>query len=204
MSRLRGVYLLTPDESDTARLLERVEAALAGGAVLLQYRNKLADTALRLEQAQALLPLCRRHGVPLVINDSVELALAVGADGVHLGRDDGDIASARARLGAGRLLGVSCYGDWSRAEAAIAAGADQVAFGAMFPSPTKPAAPRAGPGLLTRARERGWCCAAIGGITLDNAPSLIAAGADLLALISDVFGAPDPAARVAGYRALFD
>ena len=136
---------------------------------------------------------------------TLALALECGADGVHLGRDDGDLAAARAALGPQRLLGVSCYAEWPRAEAAAAAGADYLAFGAMFPSSTKPSAPPASPALLGRARAAfGRPVAAIGGINVDNAPLLRAAGADLLAVISDVFSAPDPAARAAAYGRLFD
>jgi len=141
----------------------------------------------------------------LVINDDLALALEIDADGAHLGRDDGDLAGARKALGPARILGASCYGEWARAEAAVAAGVDYVAFGAMFPSSTKPQAPLAPLEMLTRAKaEFGLPVAAIGGITLDNAPLLIAAGADLPAVISDVFSAPDPAARAAAYAGLFD
>lgn len=200
----RGLYAVTPDEADTARLLALVRPVLAGGAALLQYRNKRAAPDLRCAQARAVLGLCREYGVPLLINDDLALALAIGADGVHLGRDDGDVAAARRALGVGRLLGVSCYDEWARAERGARAGADYVAFGAMFASPTKPLAPRAPLELVTRARrELGVAVATIGGITLDNAPALVAAGADLLAVITDVFAAPDPAARTRAYRALF-
>ncbi|THF61272.1 thiamine phosphate synthase [Pseudothauera rhizosphaerae] len=201
---LRGLYLVTPDEADDTRLVAQVEAALRGGPALLQYRNKLLPAERRHTQAAAVLALCRAAGVPLVVNDSVDLALAIGADGVHLGRDDGDPAAARARLGTGRILGVSCYDEWARAEAGARAGADYVAFGAMFASPTKPAAVRAPLELLGRARrELGVAVAAIGGITVDNAPQLVAAGADLLAVISDVFAAADPAARATAYGQAF-
>lgn len=201
---LRGLYLVTPEEADDAVLLARVDAALRAAPVLLQYRNKLLPPARRAAQAAAVLARCRAAGVPMVVNDSVELALALDADGVHLGRDDGDPAAARAHLGAGRILGVSCYDEWPRALAGVRAGADYVAFGAMFDSPTKPAAVRAPLSLLARARaELDVAVAAIGGISADNAPSLVAAGADLLAVISDVFGAPDPAARGAAYAAVF-
>lgn len=202
--RLRGLYLVTPDWLDTARLCTAVAAALGGRPALLQYRNKLADAATRREQAARLLTLCRSAGVPLIVNDSVELALEVGADGVHIGAEDGAPADVRAALGSDRLLGVSCYADLSQAKAARNAGADYVAFGALFPSPTKPVAPPAPLALLTRARAELDCpLAGIGGITLDNAAMAVAAGADLLAVISDVFAAPDPAARSAAYRALF-
>ncbi len=201
----RGLYLVTPDQPDTAVLLAAVADLLPSRPALVQYRNKLADAALKREQAGRLLAVCRAAGVPLVINDDLALALELGADGAHLGRDDGDPAVARRALGSGRILGVSCYNEWSRAQAGAAAGVDYLAFGAMFPSSTKPAAARAPLDLLTRARrEFGLPVAAIGGITLDTAPALIAAGADLLAVISDVFSAPDPAARAAAYAGLFD
>jgi thiamine-phosphate pyrophosphorylase len=200
-----GLYLVTPEEPDTERLCARVAAVLLAGPRALQYRNKGLDHAGRLAQAAALRPLCRDAGVSFIINDDLDLALEVDADGVHLGRDDGDIAAARARIGPARRLGVSCYNEWARAEAAVAAGADHVAFGAMFPSRTKPEAVGADMGLLGRARrELGVGVVAIGGITLHNAPRLIAAGATQLAVISDVFDAPDPAARAAAYAALFE
>lgn len=201
---LRGLYLITPDTADSAALLAGVRSALAGRPALLQYRSKHADGGLRREQAAAIAALCREAGVPFIVNDSLELALAVAADGVHLGRDDGDLRAARAALGPERILGVTCYNDWARAEEGAAAGADYVAFGAVFASPTKPAAVHAPLDLLTRARrELKLPVAAIGGITLDNAPLAITAGADLLAVISDVFDDPDPRGRAAAYRAAF-
>jgi len=203
--RLRGLYLVTPDTADTVALLAGVERALEGRPALLQYRSKQPDQALRRAQAHAVAALCRTAGVPFIVNDSLELALATGADGVHLGRDDGDLGAARRALGAGRILGVTCYDEWPRAEEAVAADADYVAFGAVFASPTKPAAVHAPLELFERGRrELGVPLAAIGGITLDNAPAVIAAGASLLAVISDVFDAPDPGARAAAYAALFD
>jgi len=202
--QLRGLYLVTPDTADSETLLARVERALSGRPALLQYRSKQADAVLRHAQALALAILCRQAGVRFIVNDSLELALAVGADGVHLGRDDGDLRAARRALGAERILGVTCYNEWSRAQEAVAAAADYVAFGAVFASPTKPAAVHAPLELLTRARhELGVPVAAIGGITLVNAPAAIAAGADLLAVISDVFDDPDPGARAAAYHAAF-
>lgn len=200
-----GLYLITPDCADSGRLLAMVEGAVAGGPALLQYRNKLARTpAQRRREASRIAELCRAAGVGFIVNDSVGLALDVDADGVHIGRDDGDPALVRRALGPDRLLGVSCYDDWSRACAAVVAGADHVAFGAMFPSTTKPSAVRAPIELVRRARrELGVAVAAIGGITLDNASELVDAGADLVAVISDVFDAPDPAARAAAYQQLF-
>ena len=196
----RGLYLLTPDDPDTGSLVART-APLLRHAVLLQYRNKAAPPALRRAQATALARLCADAGRPLVVNDDVALALAVDAVGVHLGRDDADPSQARARLGAGRVVGVSCYDSLPRAEAAAAAGADYVAFGAFHPSPTKPRAPRAVPSLLVRAARLGLPRVAIGGITPDNAPALVAAGADLVAVISGVYDAPDPVAAARAYAA---
>lgn len=201
---LRGLYLVTPDTPDTAGLFTQVERALAGRPRLMQFRSKQADALLRREQARGVHALCRAAGVPLVINDSLELALELGAEGVHLGREDGDPVAARRALGPGRILGVTCYNEWARACEGVAAGADYVAFGAVFASPTKPAAVHAPLDLLVRARrELGVPVAAIGGITLANAPTLIAAGVDLLAVISDVFDDSDPGGRAAAYAAAF-
>lgn len=198
----RGLYLITPDEADTARLLLRVHPLLAHVACL-QYRNKSATPALRREQAAALLPLCRAAGVPLVVNDDVGLAAAIGAQGVHLGEHDGAIAPARAKLGANAIIGVSCYDELARAERAAAEGASYVAFGAFHPSPTKPNARHATPRLLQDAARLGLPRVAIGGITPDNAQPLIAAGADLVAAISGVFEAPDPLQAARAYQACF-
>jgi thiamine-phosphate pyrophosphorylase len=199
----RGLYLITPDEADTPRLLARVAAVLPHAA-LLQYRNKTADAALRQAQAHALAVLCRDHGLPLVINDDAGLALTVGAAGVHLGEDDGDIAAARDLLGADAIVGMSCYDDLSRARTAAAIGASYIAFGAFFPSTTKPNARHATPDLLRDSARLGLPRVAIGGITPDNARELVDAGADLLAVIGGVFDAPDPVAAARTIRALFD
>lgn len=200
----RGLYVLTPDEADTGQLLARVETVLAAGAAWLQYRNKLADAALRRKQALALQPLCRAHGVPLIVNDDWRLAADIGADGAHLGEDDGEIAAARAALGPDALLGASCYNLAGLASSAVSAGAGYVAFGAFFPSPTKPNARRATPDLLRDAAALGVPRVAIGGITPDNARPLIDAGADLIAVISSVFDAADPAAAVRAYLSCFE
>ena len=202
---LRGLYAVTPDVPDGARLLRDVAAALDGGCRWLQYRDKLSATSERRMRAEALLALCRQHGAALVINDDLALARAIDAHGVHLGRDDGDLAAARAVLGPGRVLGASCYDDFAAACRAAATGADYVAFGAVYDSPTKPAATRAGLELFARSStELSVPACAIGGITLDNAPPVIAAGAGLLAVISDLFSAPDIAARAAAYQRLFE
>lgn len=205
--RLNGLYAITPDQPDTATLLGQVEQALQGGVRLLQYRNKTAQAPLQREQARRLLALCREFGAKLIINDDLVLALAIGADGVHLGREDGKLAAARAALGPDKLLGVSCYTDLSRAREAAGCRADYVAFGSFFASNTKPGAPRAPLDLLRQARAElnlpTLSIAAIGGINLAYAPQLIAAGANLLAVITDLFDAPDIRAHAAAYDALF-
>jgi thiamine-phosphate pyrophosphorylase len=193
--KLRGLYAVTPEGGDVER---KVRLALEGGIALLQYRNKTKNEG----QARAIARLAREFGVPVIINDDVELALELGADGAHLGRDDGDLREARKRL-KGRILGSSCYSDLALARAAVQAGADYVAFGSVFSSPTKPQAVRAPLSLFRGAKPLGIPLAAIGGITLDNAPQLIAAGADLLAVISDLFDAPDIRQRARDYGKLF-
>ncbi len=199
----RGLYLVTPDEADTGRLLARVAPLLGEGVIWLQYRNKGADPALRREQAVALQALCAGAGVPLLINDDAALAQAIGAAGAHLGEDDGDLAAARARLGAGAILGASCYDDLALARRAVAAGASYVAFGAFFPTSTKATTRRATPALLREAAALGVPRVAIGGITPANAAPLVQAGADLLAVVGGVFDAPDPIAAVRAYLRCF-
>ena len=200
---LRGLYLLTPDEAVTARLVERVLPALDAGAAMLQYRNKRVDRTLRREQALALQPHCRRLGIPLIINDDWQLAFDIQADGVHLGESDGDPRAVRACLPASAIIGVSCYDSLDRAAAAAAAGASYLAFGAMFASGTKPLARSASLDLLSQAERFGLPRVAIGGITPDNAGSVIAAGAELIAVIGGVFDASDPALAVRHYLKCF-
>jgi thiamine-phosphate pyrophosphorylase len=193
--KLRGLYAITPED------LSRVAPAISSGALCaLQYRSKSADAARRRTEAQSLAQLCRRHGVPLIINDDLELALEVGAEGLHLGIEDGDLAAARARL-PGRILGASCYDRLELARRAVAAGADYVAFGSVFASPTKPGAVRAPLALF--GHDLGVPKVAIGGITAQNAPQLVAAGADAVAVLSDLFDAPDVAARAREYAKVF-
>jgi thiamine-phosphate pyrophosphorylase len=199
---LRGVYLITPDVTDTQRLLDLTTDALAAGVALLQYRNKRADTALRREQAQLLAALCQHHRVPFLVNDDVALAAELGV-GVHLGGEDEDLGVARSALGRAALIGASCYASLGRAHQACAAGADYLAFGTFAASPTKPLAARADLGLLGQARGLGRPLVAIGGITPTLAPTLVAAGADLLAVISSVYESASPAAAVRALRQAF-
>ncbi|MFO1395927.1 MAG: thiamine phosphate synthase [Burkholderiales bacterium] len=201
-ARIAGVYAVTPDATDTVRLTAQVAAAIAGGARVVQYRNKTASSALRAGQAAALAHVCAAHGALLIVNDDADLAIAVQADGVHLGEDDGDLAATRARVGDAMLIGVSCYDDAQRARDLAAAGADYVAFGSFFLSQVKPGARRADVSLLAGARTLGVPVVAIGGITADNARSLVVAGADAVAVISAIFAPGEPAAITTATRAL--
>ncbi|GBL44243.1 thiamin-phosphate pyrophosphorylase [Sulfuriferula multivorans] len=199
-----GLYAITRETDDSARLLNEVEAALRGGAAVVQYRDKSGDVARQHEQASELLVICKRYRAPLIINDSLRLADLVGADGVHLGRDDGGIREARIVLGPEKIIGVSCYQSLDLALAAQAAGADYVAFGSFFASTTKPAAPRADIALLQHASHMMHLpIVAIGGIAPDNAESLIEAGADAIAVIHALFEAADIEARARCFADFF-
>ena len=189
---IKGLYALTPDGADTADLLRRVRLALSGGVQVLQYRNKVVDTSLRLAQAQALRGLTREFGATFIVNDDARLAAVVDADGVHLGAADGEIEAARVLLGHNKLIGVSCYNRLPLAHSAVKAGADYVAFGAFHPSTVKPEAAVATLDLLRDARaELSVPIVAIGGISAENGVLLVQAGADALAVISAVFDAAD-------------
>jgi thiamine-phosphate pyrophosphorylase len=189
-ARIAGLYLITPDCGETAFLLRQVDAALAAGARLLQYRNKTASAALRREQVGELVARCRASDALLVVNDDWQLGLELGAAAIHLGRDDGDITLVRREAGDGVLIGVSCYGSIERAQA-LAPDADYLAFGAMFVSATKPQAPAAPLAILREARRFGLPVVAIGGIDRRTLPAVLASGADAGAVISAVFGAGD-------------
>jgi len=201
--KLRGLYALTPELQDTQELVRRVEAAIEGGAALVQYRAKHASPTLKLEQAGRLAMVCRARGVPLIVNDSVELALAVQANGVHVGREDGDPQAARRAMPKG-IVGVSCYSDIDRARAAALSGADYIGIGSVFASSTKPAAVRAPLELIAQARaESGLPVAAIGGITPANAPLAIAAGADMVAVIGALFDTVDVSSAARAFAQSF-
>jgi len=202
---MRGLYLVTPNWNDTERLLAATEAALRGGAALVQYRHKDADAVLRLEQGAALLALCRRHGTPLVVNDHLDLCMHLDADGVHLGGSDLAIGDARRLLGAGKIVGASCYGDLALARAAQAAGASYAAFGGFYPSPVKKYAFVTEPALLSQARaELAVPVVVIGGMTPENAAPLVARGADMVAAITAVYAEADPAGAARRFAKLFE
>jgi thiamine-phosphate pyrophosphorylase len=200
-----GLYVITDSQLvPGARLIDSVARAIAGGAVMVQYREKHPG-AQRERAATALAELCQQHDVPLIINDDIELAGRIGAAGVHLGQTDAAPGQARERLGDNAIIGVSCYNRLETAREAQDAGASYLAFGRFFPSPTKPDAVQARPALLADARrELDLPLAAIGGITPENGSALVAAGADLLAVIHGVFGQADIEAAARRYAALFE
>jgi len=201
VARLNGLYAVTPDEPDPARLLALAAAALDGGARVLQLRDKTADAARRRELARGLVALARPRGALVIVNDDAALARDADADGVHVGVDDLGVEAARAIVGPARLVGASCYDDLARARAAVAAGADHVAFGSFFASSTKPHARRAPLALIGRARALGVPVVAIGGIDERNVGELVEAGVDAVAVIGAVFGAGDTdAVRMAARR----
>lgn len=202
---LRGLYVVTDAAlcAPHGGPVAAVERALAGGARVVQYRDKSVDHPRRLAECGALRAACHRVGALLIVNDDVALARAAAADGVHLGRDDADPGAARAALGPRAVIGVSCYDDLARAQA-FAARADYLAFGSMHPSATKPGAVAAPLELLTRARAAcGVPVCAIGGIRPEHVGALRDAGASLVAVVSGVFGAADPAAAARDYVAAF-
>ncbi len=201
-----GLYAVTPDLDDTERLVRMVDAALVGGARLVQYRNKTASPSLRAEQAARLARVCAAHGRPLLVNDHLALAMTIDGAGLHVGVEDyagpDALPALRAALGPSRLLGVSCYRDVGLARTAASAGADYVAFGSVFASGTKPHAPPSALSTFRDAKALGVALVGIGGITRDNLASLVDAGADAAAVIGELFGDPDADAVTAKARAL--
>ncbi len=199
---IAGLYVVTDAACCARDGLARVRAALVGGARVLQLRCKGSDLAI--DDARALVALGHAFGIPVLVNDDVELALAAGADGVHLGRDDATVESARARLGPQAIIGASCYADLDRAQDLARRGADYLAFGSFYPSRTKPHAVRAHPSLLAAARPWGKPLVAIGGILPENGRALIAAGASALAVVDGVFGYNDIEGAARAYQRLFE
>lgn len=202
---LRGLYAITPDDNLLPRLSALVSSALAGGVKFVQYRSKFAPPPLKRAQAAEMLRICRAADAKLIINDDLWLALEIGADGVHLGKEDGDIKMARQALGPQRLLGVSCYDSYARAAQAADEGADYIGIGSVFASATKPAATRASLELLAEVKRRLTIpVAAIGGITINNVQQVIDAGADMVAVITDLFNTMNIQERAAAYGKLFN
>ncbi|MFC4932091.1 thiamine phosphate synthase [Massilia sp. GCM10023247] len=201
---MRGLYLVTPNWDDTDRLLAATASALEAGVAMVQYRHKDAGEALRLEQAGALLDLCRRSKRPLVINDHLDLCRRLDADGVHLGASDLALAEARALLGRGKIVGASCYGDLQLARAAAAAGASYLAFGGFYPSLVKKYDFVTPPALLEAAREAfSLPLVVIGGMTPERAAPLVARGADMVAAITAVYADPAPGTAAQRFADLF-
>ncbi|MGI9273296.1 MAG: thiamine phosphate synthase [Endozoicomonas sp.] len=203
---LKGLYGVTDSQllPDDRILFDAVEQALMGGMKVLQYRDKSLDHDKRLRQAAALKVLCHKHQALLIINDDIELAASVEADGVHLGQQDESLTAARERLGDYAIIGISCEGSMEQAQLAVDQGADYIAFGRFFPSRTKPDAKPAELSLLPEARERFQLpIVAIGGITVDNAPQLIEAGTDMIAVVHNLFAAPDILSRARAFSQQF-
>ncbi|HEY8608745.1 MAG TPA: thiamine phosphate synthase [Noviherbaspirillum sp.] len=201
---MKGLYLVTPDWDDTERLLDVTDAALRGGATLLQYRHKTAAPSLRRTQAERLQALCRRHGCPFIINDFVELCRDVDADGIHVGGTDLAVTEVRRVLGPDKIVGASCYGSLQLAREAHAAGASYVAFGGFYPSRVKKYEVSTPPAIVAEAkREIPLPAVVIGGMTRENAQPLVAQGADMVAAISSVYFAVDPEAAAREFAMLF-
>lgn len=205
MSKIAGgLYAITDTGLDPATMLSKSREILAAGAALIQYRNKHGHTGQRIKEARRLLKLCRKFNVPLIINDDITLAAEIGADGVHLGKNDPPVAVARTHLGDKAIIGCSCYNSLKQADVAAAGGADYLAFGSFFASPTKPDALPADPGIIRQAKQSmGLLVAAIGGITPVNGMTLINAGADMLAVISGLYGSDNPFDAARKYISLF-
>ncbi|KAF3997363.1 thiamine phosphate synthase [Glaciimonas immobilis] len=204
MKSLKGLYIVTPDWYDTAKLLEVSEQALQGGAAILQYRHKTAGTALRAVQATLLFALCRRYQRPFIINDDVDLCLALDADGIHVGGTDASVADIRAQVGPNKIVGTSCYGSVELAHAAVSSGASYVAFGGFYPSRVKQYEVSTQAAIVTEAKSViALPNVVIGGMTVQNATPLVAAGADMVAAISSVYLANDPVAAARQFADLF-
>lgn len=202
---MRGLYIVTPDWDDTARLLEITEKALKGGAALVQYRHKTAGPEQRREQAKALQALCRRYGKPFIINDYVDLCLELDTDGIHVGGTDASVAEVRAAVGPNKIVGASCYGDMDLVRKAQKEGASYVAFGGFYPSRIKKYPVTTPPEIIADAKKEmpAMPSCAIGGITLENAVPLVAQGVDMISVISSVYMVDDPEAAASAFTKLF-
>lgn len=187
---IKGLYAITPDMADLNTLIHKTQLAIEGGAFMVQYRSKIHDRDVKMQQCAAILRLCREYDVPCIVNDDVEMCHILEADGVHLGENDDNIAEVRHILGEDAIIGSSCYDQLNRAKQAQEEGATYVAFGAVFPTPTKPNAPRATLALLREAKSQIHIpIVAIGGITMNNAHDVIETGVDAIAVITSLFEA---------------
>ena len=185
---IKGLYAITPDSADLNTLIQKTQLAIEGGAFMVQYRSKIHDRDVKMQQCAAILRLCREYDVPCIVNDDVEICRVLKADGVHLGEKDDNIAEVRHILGEDAIIGSSCYDQLNRAKQAQKEGASYVAFGAVFPTPTKPNAPRATLELLKKAKsEIQIPIVAIGGITMNNAHDVIETGIDAIAVITNLY-----------------
>jgi thiamine-phosphate pyrophosphorylase len=201
---MNGLYIVTPDWDDTKKLIAVTEQALRGGAEIVQYRHKTADPALRSEQARELMSLCCRYRKPFIVNDHVELAMEVGADGIHVGGTDATIAEVRKLIGPGKIIGASCYGSLELAQAAYAAGASYVAFGGFYPSRVKKYPVTTPVEIIAQSKAAvPLPVVVIGGMTPENAVPLVAAGTDMVAAISSVYMQDDPEAAARKFSDLF-
>ena len=201
---MKGLYLVTPDWDDTEALIKATEIALSAGVGLLQYRHKTATGELRLEQATALLKLCRQYNVPFIVNDHIDLCIALDADGIHVGGTDASVAVVRTLIGKDKILGASCYGDFALAEQAQIAGASYVAFGGFYPSRVKKYEVSTPASIVSKAKsELTLPVCVIGGMTPENAQPLVKEGTDMVAAISSVYSAEDIATAVRDFAALF-
>jgi thiamine-phosphate pyrophosphorylase len=201
---MKGLYLVTPDWDDTEALVKATESALSAGVGVLQYRHKTATGELRLEQASALLTLCRQHDVPFIINDHIDLCIALDADGIHVGGTDASVAVVRTLIGKDKILGASCYGDFALAEQAQIAGASYVAFGGFYPSRVKKYEVSTPASIVSKAKSQLTLpVCVIGGMTPENAKPLVKEGADMVAAISGVYSAEDISTAVKKFAALF-
>lgn len=201
---MKGLYLVTPDWDDTEALIKATEIALTVGVGLLQYRHKTASGELRIEQASALLKLCRQHNVPFIVNDHIDLCIALDADGIHVGGTDASVAVVRTLIGKDKILGASCYGDFDLAEQAQIADASYVAFGGFYPSRVKKYEVSTPASIVGKAKsELTVPVCVIGGMTPENAKPLVKEGADMVAAISSVYSAADIATAVREFAALF-
>ena len=201
---MKGLYIVTPDWDDTDKLVAVTEQALQGGAALVQYRHKTAHAAQRREQATRLLALCRQHRAPFIVNDYLDLCLELDADGIHVGGTDAPVAEVRRAVGLEKIVGASCYGSLELADEAQQAGASYIAFGGFYPSRVKQYPVTTPVATITQAKHR-WTVpvVVIGGMTVDNSPPLITAGADMVAAVSAVYQADDPRAMATQFTGLF-